>query len=107
MLFHTWIFVAFFAVVYPVYLAVKGTRLREPWLLLASCVFYACWNPQYLALVIYATLVDYVLVMLMARTARPWLRTIFLLAAARARLTHSASAGEGWRAARCPSAHVT
>jgi alginate O-acetyltransferase complex protein AlgI len=79
MLFHTWIFVAFFAVVYPVYLAVKGTRFREPWLLLASCVFYAWWNPQYLTLVVYATLVDYVLVMLMARTTRPWLRRLCLL----------------------------
>jgi len=75
MLFHTWIFVLFLLIVYPVYLAVKGTRLREPWLLLASYVFYASWNPLYLLLIVYSTTVDYVAVLGMARGGRkkPWL----------------------------------
>ena len=75
MFFHTWTFLAFFLIVYPGYLAVKGTRLRLPWLLLASYVFYAWWNPVFLLLIAWATTVDYLAVVGMARTRwrRPWL----------------------------------
>ncbi len=78
MLFHTWIFVLFFLIVYAVYLAAKRTRLREGWLLLASYVFYGWWNPRYLGLIVYATAVDYLAVVLMARTRRAWLRRLWL-----------------------------
>lgn len=40
------------------------------WLLLASYVFYAGWQPLYLGLIVYSTLVDYVAVEGMARTGR-------------------------------------
>ena len=70
MLFHTWTFVLFFLLVYPVYLAVKGTRMREPWLLLASYVFYGWWNPFYLLLILYSTTVDYLAVVAMSRRGR-------------------------------------
>jgi hypothetical protein len=40
MLFQTWTFLLFFLIFYPVYLVLKKTRLRTPWLLLASYVFY-------------------------------------------------------------------
>ena len=56
MLFHTWTFLLFFAVFYPVYLLVKGTRLKLPWLLTASYVFYGWWNPVYLILILWAGL---------------------------------------------------
>ena len=59
MLFQTWPFLAFFAVVYPVYLLTKGTRLRLPWLLAASYFFYAWLSPLYLIPLAYATVVDY------------------------------------------------
>jgi alginate O-acetyltransferase complex protein AlgI len=78
MLFHTWIFVLFFVLVYVAYLAVKGTRIREPLLLAASYVFYGWWNPVYLVLIVYATVVDFLMVCLMARTRRPGLRKLFL-----------------------------
>lgn len=67
MLFHSWIFLVFFLVVYPVYLAVKGTRFQSLCLLAASYVFYGWWNPYYLLLILYATTVDYWLVRWMAR----------------------------------------
>ena len=70
MLFHSWIFLAFFAIVYLVYLLVKGTRLRSLWLLIASYVFYGWWNPLYPLLIAYATTVDYLLVLAMARWHR-------------------------------------
>jgi alginate O-acetyltransferase complex protein AlgI len=75
MLFHTWIFLAFFLIFYPVYLLVKGTRFKLPWLLAASYVFYGWWNPVYLLLIFWATTVDYLAVWAMAKTRwrRPWL----------------------------------
>ncbi len=59
MLFQTLPFLIFFAVVYSVYLLVKGTRLRLPWLLVSSYVFYAWLSPLYLIPLAYATVVDY------------------------------------------------
>ena len=59
MLFHTWPFALFFIIVYPAYLALKNTRLRFPWLLASSYFFYACFNPLYLIIISYSTLLDY------------------------------------------------
>ncbi len=75
MLFQTWTFAAFFLLFYPIYLAVKNTRLRLPWLLAASYVFYGWWNPLYLLLLLYATTTDYLAVVAMSRSRRkaPWL----------------------------------
>ena len=70
MLFHTWPFALFFLVVYPVYLVLKGTRFRLPWLLAASYFFYACFNPLYLILISYSTLLDYTVVTRMAKSQR-------------------------------------
>ncbi len=70
MLFHSWVFLLFFAVVYPVYLLVKGTRFRTLWLLIASYTFYACWNPLYLLLIAYSTTIDYLAVLIMWRWGR-------------------------------------
>jgi alginate O-acetyltransferase complex protein AlgI len=58
MLFHTWTFALFFLIFYPVYLALKQTRLKIPWMLLASYVFYGWWNPLYLILILWSTSVD-------------------------------------------------
>ncbi len=70
MLFHTWTFVLFLLILYPVYLAVKGTRLKLPWLLLASYTFYGWWNPLYLLLILWSTTVDYLAVIAMSRSRR-------------------------------------
>jgi len=65
MLFHTWTFLVFMAVVLPVLFALRRTRLWIPWLLVASYTFYGWWNPYYLILVFYSTLLDFILVALM------------------------------------------
>lgn len=70
MLFHTWTFVLFFLIVYPVYLLLKTTRFRLPWLLAASYVFYGWWNPLYLVLILWSTTADYLAVVGMSRTRR-------------------------------------
>src|SRR5262245_5258789 len=58
MLFHSLEFLAFFAVVYPVHLLLRKTRFMNAWLLFASYVFYAGWNPAYLLLIGATTIVD-------------------------------------------------
>src|SRR5882762_6695139 len=65
MLFHTWPFLIFLAVVLPVLYALRQTRLWIPWLLIAAYFFYGWWNPYYLILVFYSTLLDFILVALM------------------------------------------
>jgi len=73
--FHSWVFLIFFAVVYPVFLATTGTRFRPLWLVIVSYAFYAWWNPLYLLLIGFSTTVDYAVVLAMARSKRkkPWL----------------------------------
>jgi len=70
MLFHTWPFLVFMAVVLPVFFALRKTGLWIPWLLLASYFFYGWWNPYYLVLVAYSTTLDFTLVALMDHCPR-------------------------------------
>ncbi len=75
MLFHTWLFLVFFVVVYVGYLLLKNTRGRLPWLLAASYIFYGWWNPIYLLLIVWATAIDFLAVLAMAKTRwrKSWL----------------------------------
>ncbi len=70
MLFHTWPFFVFLAVVLPVFFALRKTRLWLPWLTVASYFFYGWWNPYYLGLVFYSTVLDFSLVALMDHCPR-------------------------------------
>src|SRR5512138_2946193 len=70
MLFHTWPFLVFLLVVLPVFFALRKTRLWLPWLTLASYFFYGWWNPYYLLLVMYSTVLDFSLVALMDHCPR-------------------------------------
>jgi alginate O-acetyltransferase complex protein AlgI len=70
MLFHTWPFAIFLLVVLPVFFALRKTRLWLPWLTLASYFFYGWWNPYYLFLVLYSTVLDFTLVALMDHCPR-------------------------------------
>ena len=70
MLFHTWPFLVFLAIVLPVFFLLRKTRFWIAWLMLASYFFYGWWNPYYLSLVFYSTVLDYFLVTLMDRCPR-------------------------------------
>jgi D-alanyl-lipoteichoic acid acyltransferase DltB (MBOAT superfamily) len=70
MLFHTWPFLIFLLVVLPVFFALRKTGLWLPWLTVASYFFYGWWNPYYLSLVLYSTLLDFCLVALMDHCPR-------------------------------------
>src|SRR6516164_10695482 len=78
MLFHTWVFLVFFAIVYPVYLLVRrNNRLMNIWLMLASYTFYGWWNPWYLLLLFGTSAIDYLMVVLMERKQST--RTLWLI----------------------------
>src|ERR1700690_1811455 len=71
MLFHTWIFLVFFLIFYPIYLLVrKDNQLMNLWLMIASYVFYGWWNPYYLLLLFGTSAIDYVMVLFMERSQR-------------------------------------
>src|SRR5882762_7045499 len=70
MLFHTWLFLVFLLIVLPVFFALRKTRMWLPWLTLASYFFYGWWNPYYLFLVVYSTVLDFCLVALMDHCPR-------------------------------------
>jgi alginate O-acetyltransferase complex protein AlgI len=70
MLFHTWPFLVFLLIVVPVFFALRKTRLWLPWLTIASYFFYGWWNPYYLSLVVYSTVLDFFLVALMDHCPR-------------------------------------
>ena len=80
MLFHTWVFLVFFAIVYPVYLLVRrNNALMNFWLMIASYVFYGWWNPAYLALLFGTSAIDYLMVLLMERSPTPARRKLWLI----------------------------
>src|SRR5215468_2204648 len=74
MLFHTWPFLVFLLIVLPVFFALRKTRLWLPWLTIASYFFYGWWNPYYLTLVVYSTVLDFFLVALMDHCPRESLK---------------------------------
>src|SRR3984893_17376038 len=77
MLFHTWVFLVFCLIVFPVYLLVrKNNPLMNLWLMIASYTFYGWWNPWYLLLLFGTSAIDYLMVVLMERkreTRKLWL----------------------------------
>src|SRR5947209_19588073 len=80
MLFHTWVFLVFIAVVYPVYLLVRRHNgLMNLWLMLASYTFYGWWNPWYLLLLFGTSAIDYVMVLFMDRSRTQRVRKLWLI----------------------------
>ncbi|MGA3267184.1 MAG: MBOAT family O-acyltransferase [Verrucomicrobiota bacterium] len=70
MLFYTWPFLIFLLIVLPVFFALQRTRWWLAWLAIASYFFYGWWNPYYLLLVAYSTVLDFCLVVLMDHCPR-------------------------------------
>ncbi len=79
MLFPTAAFLGFFAVVFPVYWAIRPHRLRMLWLLLASGAFYMSWNPWLILLILFSASADYVAALLIERSpSAAWRRTLLV-----------------------------
>src|SRR3954454_1140024 len=80
MLFHTWVFLVFFLIVYPVYLLVRrNNQLMNLWLMIASYTFYGWWNPWYLLLLFGTSATDYAMVLLMEGSRSRRARTFWLV----------------------------
>jgi alginate O-acetyltransferase complex protein AlgI len=59
MIFSSLDFFIFAFILFPLYFLLKNYRLQKLLLLLASYIFYGAWNPYYLILIIFSTLLDY------------------------------------------------
>ena len=53
-------FFLFFAAVFAIHWLLRGSRLRQGWLLACSYLFYAAWDWRFLSLILASTLLDYV-----------------------------------------------
>ena len=80
MIFNSLTFVAFFLIVLTVW------QLRLPWtgrkifLLIASYIFYAAWNPPFVILLWVSTVVDWWAAQAMVKSERPLTRRLWMLA---------------------------
>ena len=79
MLFQTWNFLAFFLPVLALYLLLRKTCLRIPLLLVASYVFYACWDWRFPIFLLSITTADYFVGRGLERHRKGWLLGISLL----------------------------
>lgn len=66
MLFNSFSFLLFFPIVVIAYY-VMPKKLRHVWLLVCSCYFYMCWNPRYLLLILFSTVITYACGLLIER----------------------------------------
>jgi alginate O-acetyltransferase complex protein AlgI len=53
------LFFLFFVVVFAVHWILRGHRARKVWLMLASYVFYGCWDWRFLFLILASTAIDF------------------------------------------------
>lgn len=79
MLFNSFDFVFFFAAVLLVHLLPLPWALRKFNLLAASYLFYMSWNPPFVALLLFSTLVDWFAAKAMGRSEDPLTRKFLLL----------------------------
>jgi alginate O-acetyltransferase complex protein AlgI len=79
MLFPTAAFLGFFAVVFPVYWAIRPHRGRMLWLLLASAAFYMSWNPWLILLILFSASVDYAAALRIETSHNQMLRRTLLI----------------------------
>ncbi len=78
MLFNSWVFFGFLAVVLAGYYALRARRWQNMFLLLASYAFYAAWDWRFLSLIWLSTLVDYTVGRAMGGTTSSGRRRVLL-----------------------------
>jgi alginate O-acetyltransferase complex protein AlgI len=79
MLFHSFTFLDFFAVVFSVYWGLRGRRARLTWLVLASAYFYMKAGPWLIGLVLLSASVDYLAALALERTETARRRRLLLI----------------------------
>jgi alginate O-acetyltransferase complex protein AlgI len=80
MLFHSFAFFVFFTVTFSVYWILRAHEYRMAWLVVASIVFYAAWNPWFVLLIAFTAGVDYIFALRIERAATPLRRRWLLIA---------------------------
>src|SRR5207248_7741612 len=80
MLFHSFAFFVFFSVTFTVYWILRAHEYRMGWLVLASIVFYAAWNPWFVLLIAFTAGIDYIFALRIERAATQPLRKWLLIA---------------------------
>lgn len=78
MLFNSFTFVAFFAIVLSLYWSMRSWNGRKNLLLVASYIFYGAWNPPFAALLFSTTALDFYLARRMGRVKTPQERRLWL-----------------------------
>ena len=79
MIFNSLTFLIFFTIVVCVYYLPWTWTQRKVFLLLASYVFYAAWNPPFVLLLMASTVIDWMVAQRMAATAHPTRRRALLI----------------------------
>ena len=80
MLFNTFQFAYFFAILFPTYWILRRHyKAQNLLLLLAGYYFYACWEPKFLALLILSTVMDYACGLAVDRIEAPRKRKLFVI----------------------------
>jgi alginate O-acetyltransferase complex protein AlgI len=67
-------FLAFFALVFGAYWALRDNRRRKLLLLAASYLFYGCWEPRFLGLILLSTSVDFAVGLALEHSEDPRIR---------------------------------
>ncbi len=67
MLFNSIDFLIFFPIVVILYVIIPA-RFRQLWLLVCSYFFYMCWNPRYIVLILFSTVITYLAGILIDKT---------------------------------------
>jgi alginate O-acetyltransferase complex protein AlgI len=80
MLFNSIDFAIFLPIVFLIYWYIinKNLKLQNVFLVVSSYVFYGWWDWRFLSLIVFSTLVDYILGQLMAKETKSYKRKLFL-----------------------------
>lgn len=78
-LFNSLSFLVFFSIVFPVFVFLRGWGAKKTFLLAASYVFYAAWNPAYVGILAFSTVVDWWLARQLGKEDRPDRRKALLV----------------------------
>jgi alginate O-acetyltransferase complex protein AlgI len=79
MLFNSYTFFVFFCIVTVGYYALPFWTTRKLFLLIASYIFYAAWNPPFVVLILFSTIVGWWFARLIDRTTQPDSKRLILI----------------------------
>src|SRR6476469_700792 len=79
MVFNSYTFIVFFLVILLLHHLPFSWKVKKFNLLIASYIFYAAWNPPFVALLWFTTVVDWFMARLIARSEKQGRRRFFLI----------------------------